>query len=178
MNKRILILAGLFIFGSILFGLYAYLGGFKDVAIGTRQTAERRLLAGVPYEGSIRSSQLDSIFERTRLLHQQGQLRGELGAMYFEVPEKMRKKGEIRAVIGVWESDSTRVLPAGFSRRVIPSTQVVQARIAAHFLVSPAPDEVQESMRAYARQNKLTLENFVMEKYLSDQSIILEIPVR
>lgn len=178
MNKRILILAGLFVFGAILFGLYAYLGGFKDVEISTLQTAGQRILAGIPYEGSIRSSRLDSVFEQTRLLHQQGQLRGELGAMYFEVPEKMRKKGEIKAVIGVWESDSTQALPAGFSRRAIPSPRVVQARIEAHFLVSSAPDEVQESMRAYARQKELTLENFVMEKYLSDQSIILEIPVR
>ena len=178
MNKRTLILIGLFVFGSIILGLYAYLGGFKDVEIGTQQTTGRRILAGVSYEGSIRGSRLDSVFERMRLLHQQGQLRGELGAMYFEVPEKMRKKGEIKAVIGVWESDSTQALPAGFSRRVISSPRVVQARIEAHFLVSPAPDEVQERMRVYARQKKLTLENFVMEKYLSDQSIILEIPVR
>lgn len=178
MNKRILILAGLFAFGSILFGLYVSLGGFKDVEIHTLQTTGKRILTGVSYHGSIRSAQLDSVFERTRLLHQQGQLRGELGAMYFEVPEKMRKKGEIKAFIGVWESDSSQALPAGFTRRVIPSPRVVQARITAHFLVSPAPDDVQERMRAYARQKKLTLENFVMEKYLSDQSIILEIPVR
>ena len=178
MNKRILILVGLVIFASIILGLYTWLGGFKDIAINTLTVTDPRILSGIPYEGSIKSQQLDSLFEHTRQLHQQGQLRGDLGAMYFEVPEKMRKRGEIKAVIGVWQADSTQTLPAGFSRRTIPAPQVVQARIQAHFLVSPSPDEVQEEMRNYAREKKLALENFVMEKYLNDQSIILEIPVR
>jgi hypothetical protein len=178
MNKRILILAGLVIFGSIILGLYTWLGGFKDIEIKTLAATRPRILAGTPYEGSIRSRQLDSLFEHTRQLHQQGWLRGDLGAMYFDVPEKMRKRGEVKALIGVWEPDSTQTLPAGFSRRTIPAPQVVQARLQAHFLVSPSPDEVQEEMRNYAREKKLALENFVMETYLNDQSIILEMPVR
>ena len=58
------------------------------------------------------------------------------------------------------------------------SLMPVQARLQAHFLVSPSPDEVQDSMREYASKQKLKIENFTIEKYLSDDSIILEMPIQ
>jgi hypothetical protein len=160
MNRRILILIGLVIFGSIILALYTFLGGFNDIAISSQPVSSPRVLVGLPYDGPVRSVHLDSIYQSVRQLYEQG-----------------KRKGEIAGLIGVWVKDSLQALPPGFTRRVVNTSQVVQANIQAHFLVSPSPDEVQEDMREYARAQQLKPESYVMEKYLSDNSIILEIPV-
>jgi hypothetical protein len=177
MNRRILILIGLVIFGSIILALYTFLGGFNDIAISSQPVSSPRVLVGLPYDGPVRSVHLDSIYQSVRQLYEQGKLKGELGALYADVPKEKRRKGEIAGLIGVWVKDSLQALPPGFTRRVVNTSQVVQANIQAHFLVSPSPDEVQEDMREYARAQQLKPESYVMEKYLSDNSIILEIPV-
>jgi hypothetical protein len=177
MNRRILILIGVVIFGSIILGLYTFLGGFNDISISTQTVSSPRVLVGLPYDGPVRSAHLDSIYQSVRQLYEQGKLKGELGALYKDISKEKRRKGEIEGLIGVWVKDSLQALPPGFTRRVVYSSQVVQASIQAHFLVSPSPDEVQEDMRKYAQSQGLQPESYVMEKYLSDNSIILEIPV-
>jgi len=170
-------LIGLVIFGSIILGLYTFLGGFNDISISSQPVSGPRVLVGLPYDGPVRSSHLDSIYQSVRQLYEKGTLKGELGALYKDIPREKRRKGEIEGLIGVWVIDSLQTLPPGFTRRVVHTSQVVQANIQAHFLVSPSPDEVQEDMREFARTQHLKPESYVMEKYLSDNSIILEIPV-
>jgi hypothetical protein len=178
MNKRVLIFIGVVLAGLIVLTLYIFLGGFKEVTFSIQPVSKPKVLAGVPFEGNMRSSRLDSLFEVTRQIHQSGQLKGTLGAIYYDVPLKKQSRGEINALIGVWLDDASMSLPKGFQLRTIPAGKVVQARLQAHFLVSPSPDEVQEKMRQYARQQGLQPENLVIEEYLSDESIILETPIR
>lgn len=178
MNKRVLIFLGVVLAGMIVISFYTFLGGFKNIAFSIQPVSKPKVLAGIPFEGNMRSSRLDSLFEVTRQIHQSGRLKGTLGAIYYDVPLKKRSRGEINALIGIWLDEASTPLPKGFQLRTIPAGKVVQARLQAHFLVSPSPDEVQEKMRQYARQQRLQPENLVMEQYLSDESIILETPIR
>ncbi|MES2732344.1 MAG: hypothetical protein V4714_11360 [Bacteroidota bacterium] len=178
MNKRILIFIGLAIAGSIIFALYTFLGGFKEIIINKQTVSKPQTLAYIPYQGYVRHHRLDSLFDLIQQLHTQGKLKGTLGAIYYDVSLEKRKKGDTKALVGVWISDTLAVLPPGFRLHTIPARQVIQAKLQAHFLVSPSPDEVQDKMREYAKKQGLKVENFIIEKYLSDDSIILEMPIR
>ena len=180
MNKRLLlrVLVALVVLTGLVVAVYAQLGGFEPVAIRLVNSPGPQLLAGAVFEGNARDSRLDSLFKAVRQLHQRGQLRGTLGSIYYEVSPGKRRKGEVSTFVGVWLADSAASLPRGYRLRTVGASRLVQARIESHFLVSPLPEEVQAAMRQYARQRKLQTENFVMEKYLNDESITLETPVK
>ncbi|MBC7919732.1 MAG: hypothetical protein H7Z75_01440 [Ferruginibacter sp.] len=179
MNKRLLqISVALVGLAGLVLAVYAQLGGFKPVAVYLVRSPGPQRLAGASFEGNARDSRLDSLFQAVRQLHQRGQLRGTLGSIYYEVSPERRRKGEVSAFVGVWLADSAASLPRGYRLRTVGASRLVQARIESHFLVSPLPEKVQVAMREYARQRKLQTENFVMEKYLNDESITLETPVK
>ena len=179
MNKRLLrILVVLVVLAGLVVAVYAQLGGFEPVAIRLVRSPGTQLLAGVAFEGNARDSRLDSLFKAVRQLHRSGRLGGTLGSIYYEVSPEKRRKGEVRTFVGVWLADSAASLPRGYRLRTVGASRLVQARIESHFLVSPLPETVQTAMREYARQRKLKTEDFVMEKYLNDESITLETPVK
>lgn len=178
MKKIVIIILGIVVLVSVVaLGTYSYLGGFKEVEITTQTLSSPVTLAGTWYEGRMKNHKLGELFDQTKQLHKQGQLKGTLAAVYYDLSEAKRKQSLIKAFVGVAVSDTVTAIPKGYSFQTIGAKQVVQAHLTAHFLVSPSPDEVQEKMIEYARKNQLKTESLVIEKYLNDNSIILEIPI-
>ncbi len=173
MRRVLIIVASILLLGGI--AGYMVLGGFKKPEIKII-TANNYILAGVPFKGAASDEELLNLFDQTRNYHQQGQLKGTLAALYYENPDT--DKGKVDAFVGVLVKDSSAVLPQKYQYKFIAATKSVQATITAHYLVAPSPQKIRATMLGYAQEKNLSLQNFVIEQYLTDTNIILHIPVK
>jgi effector-binding domain-containing protein len=161
----------LFIAGIIT---YIVLGGLKKPQLGTVQVPGY-IMAGIAFKGLASNEQLLNLFEQTRNYHQQNKLPGTLAALYHDIPSD---KGEVDAFVGVVVKDSATVLPGKYSYKYIPAAKAVQATINSHYLVAPAPEKIRAALLSYAREKGLLLQDFVIEQYIGDRYITVDIPVR
>ena len=133
-------------------------------------------MAGISFKGMASNEDLLKLFEQTRTDHQEGKLPGILAAMYYDIPES--EKGQVDAFVGVIIKDSAAVLPDRYTYKYIPAVKAVQAKITTHYLVAPSPQKIRASLLNYAQEKGLLLQNFVIEQYIEDSNIVIEIPVR
>jgi hypothetical protein len=173
MRKIIVIVASLL----LLIGFVGYLalGGLKKPEITTVQVSGY-ILAGVPFKGMASNEELLKLFEQTRTYHTDNNLPGTLAAVYYDIQSS--EKGEVDAYVGVRVKDSSATLPEKYTYRKIPATKAVKATITTHYLVAPSPEKIRVSLLNYAQQRGLSLQNLVIEQYLADSHIIIEIPVK
>lgn len=173
MRKIILISASLLLIGGII--AYITLGGLKKPQFTTQQVSGY-LMAGVAFKGMASNEGLLKLFEQTRIYHQQEKLPGTLAALYVDIPTA--EKGEVEAFVGVVVKDSATVLPDKYVYKYIPADKAAQATIKSHYLVAPSPDKIRASLLNYAQERGLLLQNFVIEQYIGDNHIVVEIPVK
>jgi hypothetical protein len=171
-RNTVLFLIGLFV---VSFGIYVWLGGFKEPVLSEIKIPGY-MLAGKEFRGKSNSTELGILFEQAKELNAKGQLPGTLAAIYY--PTKDAEEGNVHTFAGVIMKDSLGKLPAGFVYRPVPAGKAVRAEMFAHFLVAPAPGKVQQDLAAFARQNGLKPDSLVVEKYYGARNIVLEIPVK
>jgi hypothetical protein len=172
MRKFIFILIAALLLAGL--GIYVALGGFTKPVIATVPVSGY-IMAGVAFKGSASNEDLLQLFEQTRELHQENKLLGTLAALYYDIPQS--DKGQVDAFIGVIVEDSTAKLPSAYSYRSVAAKQAIQANITIHYLVAPSPEKIRTTLLDYAREKGLPLQNFVIEQYLNNNHIIIEIPV-
>ncbi|HSI90843.1 MAG TPA: GyrI-like domain-containing protein, partial [Adhaeribacter sp.] len=113
--------------------IYAYLGGFNQPQI-TRTVTKEIHIAGKPFQGSVKSVELGELFMEAGQLHDNNQLPGDLGNIFYNDPEK--NNDSIRAFIGLVVPDAATPLPAGYELRTLPAGKpVLQVRIDAHYML-------------------------------------------
>lgn len=172
MRKIIIITASLVLISGII--AYIALGGLKKPQFSTIQVSGY-IMAGVAFKGLASNEDLLKLFEQTRTHHQQNKLPGTLAALYYDT--QANAKGEVDVFVGVLVKDSAATLPEKYAYRYIAASRVVQATIASHYLVAPSPEKIRASLLNYAQEKGLLLQNFVIEQYIGDNNIIIEIPV-
>lgn len=159
----------------IFFIAYIVLGGFKEVEVSTVEVSGYTI-AGVPYKGKASDQELMELFNQIKQYHKEGKIPGTLAAVYNETANE--DKGEVDAFIGVITKDSSAVLPSKFNYRHIDTESVVRASIGSHYVVAPTPGTVKKKIINFAKENNLTLQNYMIEKYINEKSIIIEIPIK
>lgn len=153
---------------------YTILGGFSKPDVAQAKTPLYSI-AGKVFEGTATSDTLMQLFTEIKQLHDSGKLPGTLAAVYYNSPAET--KGNVHVWVGVLVKDSTLVLPQGYLLRNFPSTDVVRAEIKAHYMVAPTPDKVKAQLYEFAAAQNLKPGSYVIEKYLNEKEIIMEIPV-
>ena len=172
MNRKFLLVMAVLIGAG--FGIYAYLGGFKNPTI-TVTSSEALLIAGQAYEGTVKDDAFGNAFQRAAQAVANKELDGVLGNVYYNNPES--KSDTIKAFVGVVIQDSTINLPEGFTLLHVPGgRKVLRSEIEAHYMV--APGKLYEALFDYAKEQKLQLENFYVEWFPSDRKGIVEVPVK
>jgi predicted transcriptional regulator YdeE len=173
MRKIIVIVASVL----LLIGFIAYLalGGLRKPEITTVQVSDY-ILAGVPFKGMASNEELLKLFEETRTYYEGNSLPGTLAAVYYDIQSS--EKGEVDTYVGVMVKDSSATLPKKYTYRRIPAAKAVQATITTHYLVAPSPEKIRATLLNYAQERGLALQNLVIEQYLADSHIIIEIPVQ
>jgi len=167
-NKKFLIA----IFSIILLtaGVYAYFGGFNKPEI--KQTLSPEIhVAGKEYKGSVKTEEFGNLFLEAGQLVEQKKIAGDLGGIYYNDPEK--SKDSIHAFIGVIIPNLNTPIPAGYKVRTLPAgRKVVQGSIEAH--VALAPSRLFPAIFEYAKENKIPLQDFFVERYPdTDHAVVM-----
>ena len=173
MRKLILIVASFLLISGII--AYIALGGLRKPEISTVDVSGYTM-AGIAFKGRASNEDLLQIFEQTRTYHQENKLPGTLAAVYYDT--KASDKGEIDAFVGVIVQDTLATLPNKYSYRKLPAAKAVHATITSHYLVAPSPEKVRAGLLNYAQEKGLPLQELVIEQYLKDSHIVIEIPVK
>ncbi len=153
---------------------YVILGGLSKPALSQAQIPAYTI-AGKAFRGNATSDTLMQLFTATQELHKSGKLPGILAAVYYNSPDEAN--GRVNVWVGVLVRDSTAALPKGYLFRSFPSTFVVRAEIKAHYMVAPTPDKVKSQLQDFATAERWKPGSYVLEQYLNEKEIIMEIPV-
>ncbi|MCU0353370.1 MAG: hypothetical protein MUD08_06460 [Cytophagales bacterium] len=151
-----------------------FMGGFAKPELSQTRLPVYAI-AGKPFRGKSTSDTLLRLFDESKQLHAAGKLPGTLTAVYYDNPGE--KPGRVDVWVGVLLRDTTTQLPTGYLLRTFPSTDAVRAEIKAHYMVAPTPDKVKTQLQEFAAERNLKPGNVVIERYLGEQEIIMEIPV-
>ena len=149
---------------------YFQLGGISNIEKNTVDV-DNYLLIAMPFKGRYNSSELEEIFYSARAIGDQ------IVIINYPLPGDSTRDGFISQLIGTRVSEVPTNIPIGFQPKTIEIAKVVQAKIDAHNLVMPKPNEIEEALRTYAEEQKLSLESYTIERYISNRELIIEIPI-
>lgn len=170
MKKFLYVVVG---FAIVLLVLYTYLGGFAAPEV-TVKASEKMYVAGIPFQGSLGDEKFGNAFRRAAEVLDKGELKGMLGNIYYNDPER---GDSIDAFIGVIVPDSAIALPAGYELRVVPAREkVVHAEATAN--VAILPKKLYTAVFDYAKENNLQLETFYVEWFPEGDKGVVEVPVK
>lgn len=154
----------------IILGVYYFLGGFNEVAIEVIEV-ENYEVVGHYYEGPYERDTIASLFFDAKELLENKILSGDLSVINFENdPEQKHSK----IFIGILVNQETSDFPKNLERRKVNGGKVIRASIQSHNIVMPTRDKIDEKMTAFAAANNLTLSGVTIERYVSENQLLIE----
>jgi len=158
----------------ILLLVYYSLGGFQAPVIHLRPT-DSYVVAGQEYVGTFEYDKLQEYFLRMKNYLDSGVIKGRVTVINYQVGDL--PEDSIHQLIGIRLVDSASP-PTDLLTDTIASGEVVRAIVRAHPLVRPTPEQTIEMITDYAAARQLSLEDKVIEQYLEEDELWVEIPVR
>ncbi|UXP33816.1 hypothetical protein N6H18_07625 [Reichenbachiella agarivorans] len=156
---------------GIAMSIYFFMGGF-DPLVTARSTNNVYSIAGKFVHGH-RMHQVESkLFVEIRDLIQNGKLNGDLCLIDYR-PDTL-EDGEINRFIGILLGDDVSAIPAGFKVIELQSHATYKAALSMHPLVMPNSQKVETALRKHAATYGDSLQNFSMEIFYPDNSILVE----
>jgi hypothetical protein len=172
MNPRIsIVLVSLLVVGA---GVYAWLGGFHSPE-KKEMNLPGYMLTGIPFRGNARDERLGEIFSRIRQFHTEKLPENVLVALYFR--QKIDNPDSVNAFIGVIVKDSLPALPNGFTYQRLESGKGIRVSVRVHPLLF-SPERLQAALYEYASTKSYQLEDYVLEKYISEGEYEMETRIR
>ncbi|MCR5888035.1 hypothetical protein LRS06_09665 [Hymenobacter sp. J193] len=148
---------------AVAAGIYAYLGGFRTPKVTLITTSQPIYLAGRYFQGRADSKEFGPLFRQAQQLQESGQLRGDLGNVYYNDPEAAGDT--VKAFVGLIVADTTtQTLPSGYRYSTFNGGQrVVRARVEASYMV--APDRLYSGIKHFAEAQKIKLGKVYVERF-------------
>lgn len=157
---------------------YYYFGGFEAREQQLVKVSDYHF-AGKPFKGTLKDERLEEIFYEVRQQFDKGSPEGIFTIVVLKEPETQKDTLEQFIGILVREPIAENTLPAGWETFTVPAEQAVRNTIRSHNLVMPKPQEIREEIQAFAREQNLSLmEGIVVEKYLGERHLEIEVPVK
>lgn len=153
--------------------LYDHLGGFDDPALSIERVTEYTF-AGNFFNGKTSDPLLEELFSEMRSLKNNVQLSGPLVMVWYEIPEST--KDSIQLFVGL-EIMPGEHFPDHLDSLHLEMGGLVRAAIRKHASVMPSPSIIIDKIKEHAGNQDYTLQNLVIDKYLSDTLVYTEIPL-
>lgn len=169
-KKYIVPIASLLIIFLIV---YYFLGGFNTIEIQI-VNAENYVIAGKTYQGPFEEDSLKNIFFQMRAYIDHGQLQGTVSVVNYDLD--YASVDSIHQLIGILV-DTPASGPEDIQTDTLIAQKAVRAIVHAHPIVMPRPDQVIEKIKAYARENAITLKDYSVEQYIADNEIWVDVPL-
>ena len=175
MNKKVIITAGVVFIALCLF-FYMYLGGTAEVTISKRDINNYQFV-GKDYSGRYRSEELENIYFDLKEKKESGAFDGELVVINYPMEGDSTENGFVHQFLGIQLNAAMEHIPSTYQRLFIESRQTLEAKIPAHNLVMPSPEDIENDIRSMARAENLALVNYTIEIYVSDRELLVQIPI-
>lgn len=174
MSKKGKVIAGLVAF-VVIVGAYFYLGGLNKVEYSVERVSDYNLV-GVHFQGEGDSKEIEEAFFTAKEYVESGKLKGILTLVHYN--DTTLADEELKMFIGIKLESGTSDLPANYERLTIPASNTVRAQIEAHNVVMPSPTTIEARLRETAKEARLELQNFTIEQYVSENLLVIDMPVK
>lgn len=173
MRKALFITFAILMAGAI--GFYIYLGGLNSVEISI-ENVDGYQIAGREFEGKANAKEIETYFFEAKGYVQSGQLKGVLTIIHYN--DTTLDEDETKLFIGVTLDNFTDNLPRNYTLQTIDCDKAVRATIEAHNVVMPGPETIESNLKEEAVKNNLTLQDFTIEQYVSENQLIIDMPTK
>ena len=154
--------------------LYDQLGGFNKTEISFEPVKEY-IFAGSSFHGKTRDPELEELFEKMRSVKQKDNINGPLVMVWYDIPESSRDSIQLFVGLEIIGDDP---FPHHLDSLHLEMGGVIRATIRKHASVMPKPSDIIDEIKEYADNQQYTLQNLVIDKYLSDTAVYTEIPLK
>jgi len=159
----------------VLLYIYYNLGGFEEPYISVVET-EELMVAGSLYQGPFEEDSLQETFLKVRDFVANGQLTGTVAVINYR--PGFAPKDSIHQLIGVKVKNPPEDLPEGWQVDTLRASRVVRAVIDVHPLARPTPEDTYELLVEFARKQALETKSIIVEYYVDETTLWVDIPVR
>ncbi len=172
MKRKIVFFIPILFFTLVLLGFW-YLGGLDRPAyeVVTRKSAT---LIGTYYEGD-----WEKDYERYEELQAEinekwksGVLSGMRAVYFLNNPDTAKV---VKAYVGVMSDQKP---PSDYKAFEIPKRKIVRGAVNTHPLIAPSPQEIFLQLSKFAREQGVTIEMPMLEKYSRDGGVIIEVEAK
>ncbi|MEQ8924987.1 MAG: hypothetical protein RLO81_04190 [Fulvivirga sp.] len=163
MVKKLLLIVTLILVITII--IYSFLGGYSKVEF--ELLTDDLTIYGSPYQGSVESQELDSIISHFQQLSKSSESKFTV-VDYFTDSED-----SISQFIGITSAANFKI-PSIEMKEVT----MLKAKITAHPIVMPLPEEVKDAAQKFAAANDYRLDEFSIEIYSESGELIVFFPVK
>ncbi|MBO6497059.1 MAG: GyrI-like domain-containing protein [Roseivirga sp.] len=174
MSKKGKIITGLVAF-IVIIGGYVYLGGLNNIDY-TIETVSDYNLVGVHFLGDGDSPEIEEAYVEAREYVLSGELDGVLTLVHYN--DSTLEDEQLKLFIGVTLASGTSDLPANYQRLTIPATNAARAKIEGHNSIMPSPSTIESRLRETAEKARLELQDFTIEQYISENLLVIDMPVK
>jgi effector-binding domain-containing protein len=158
----------------ILSVIYYFLGGFNTIEIQVVD-AENYVIAGKSYRGSYQEDLLKDYFSQMKAHVDRDQLRGTVSVVNYGL--EYGSTDSVNQLIGVLMDTPFSPVPEHIEVDTLMAQKVVRAIVHAHPVVMPRPDQVIDKIKSFAKEHKLTLREYVIEQYIEEDKIWVDVPL-
>lgn len=155
----------------VLLSVYYFLGGFQDIS-KSRSVGAEYSIAGKWLSGERSRKEEAILFNEVRDLVASKTITGTLCMVDYRHDSLDEK--QIRRFIGVLLTNQVSAIPPGFKVLELEATTTYQASLTMHPLVMPNAEKVVEDLQKMATENNDLLDDFTVELYFEDNSVIVE----
>lgn len=159
----------------VLLIIYYYLGGLNNTLVSVIKT-DNYVVAGYEYIGAYKEDELQDLFFQVSNLVDTGTLAGTVTVVNYQFQNM--KRDSVHQLIGVQLTESPSDLPEGIKVDTIFARSAIRAIVQAHPLVMPHPEETQQLLLEYAQDQSLDINSMTLERYIGEDEIWVDLPVR
>lgn len=157
--------------GVISTSVYYLLGGFKEVILVTAQN-NIYSIAGKEFKGKASNDTLRLYFNEMKNILETGKMKGDLCLINYQ--DENLADNEVHHFIGILLGEGTSEISGGLSVRELENKTSFKAALVMHPLVRPNSEKVQAQIYEYAQEQGYELENYSIEIFFSDDSMMVE----
>lgn len=172
MKKKVLWLS-VGILSIILIAGYNHLGGFHEIEMEVVEIDHYHLI-GNYYEGRYDRDSIATLFFNAKKFLDAKSYTGTLSVVNFLGDTEIEKGDTIQIFVGLILPKEPVEIPGLFDYRKVKGGKILRASIEAHSFVIPSRETIEGEMKEYALANDILLEPIIIEKYFSDEKLVIE----
>lgn len=157
----------------ISFSIYYLLGGTREINVRLGGAVSYDIV-GTDFKGRYVADSAQMVFEDIRAKIVNKEWQGELVELTYPPEEG----DEINQFFGVLLKGSVTQIDGDYKLRRLRASGSLMVPLSMHWLVRPGREKVQAMIFNYAQENGLQTEDFFIQRYFPDNSVMIEVLIK